>query len=82
MNSYWTNWTIEDKQSFAKNGELHKGKWSFYKAPDGKFEAVMHGLYMHAYSSEDNMHHDKDGELFVHVSGCEFKKDKNEIREL
>ncbi|MFK5981498.1 MAG: hypothetical protein QM499_01190 [Flavobacteriaceae bacterium] len=49
-NNYW-KWTEEDFKTFEEDGELDHGKWFFYKAKDGKFEAVMSGLYMHIFDT-------------------------------
>lgn len=47
------DWSEEDHVEFNEEGYLDHGKWTFYKADDGKFEAVMDGLYMHVFPSKD-----------------------------
>ena len=43
------DWSEEDHIEFNKEEYLDHGKWTFYKAEDGKFEAIMDGLYMHVF---------------------------------
>jgi len=51
-------WSKDEHKTFAKDGELVFGKWTFYhhKKLD-QYEATMSGVYTHVFNTLDDMLH-------------------------
>jgi hypothetical protein len=86
--SFREDWDGSDFKEFEEEGILDQGKWVFYKAEDGKFEATMNGLYMHVFNSLDDMIdrtddenvYEYDEDLSDGVEGDHFVNDSGEVR--